>query len=194
MRQGRSGGTRAAPRASHKETRDEADHRAHHPREPAERSRGGAHRDTDRRAAREGQRRRHAMREAVPEPAVQRALQQPDDLMSSLAAALAYENEDVIGAFHDKYGVSLDDSRAFFTEVKKWLWLCAQARCAARPLPVFDSMTWLDEMWHTFILFTLDYSRYCEEHFGFYIHHAPTGQAEQARHRARLESEPEALR
>lgn len=114
--------------------------------------------------------------------------------MSSLAAALAYDNEDVIGAFHDKYAVSLDDSRAFFTEVKKWLWLCAGARCAARPLPVFDSMTWLDEMWHTFILFTLDYSRYCDEHFGFYLHHAPTGQAEQARYRARVESEPDAVR
>jgi hypothetical protein len=31
----------------------------------------------------------------------------------------------------------------------------------------------VDEVWHTFILFTRDYSRFCEEVFGFYLHHHP---------------------
>ncbi len=31
----------------------------------------------------------------------------------------------------------------------------------------------VDEAWHTFILFTLDYSRFCEHVFGRFIHHNP---------------------
>src|SRR5690348_8802846 len=31
----------------------------------------------------------------------------------------------------------------------------------------------VDEAWHTFILFTLDYSRFCDEVFGRFIHHHP---------------------
>ncbi len=29
----------------------------------------------------------------------------------------------------------------------------------------------LDEMWHTFILFTNDYADFCNQFFGHYIHH-----------------------
>jgi len=31
----------------------------------------------------------------------------------------------------------------------------------------------VDQIWHAFILFTEDYMRFCEEVFGFYVHHRP---------------------
>ena len=114
--------------------------------------------------------------------------------MRSLADALEYENDDVVGAFRDKYNVSLEEAAAVFFEVKKWLWLCASTHGSDRPLVVFESMTWLDEMWHTFILFTQDYMQYCNDNFGFYIHHAPTSQAEKARAKHRHDVDPDAAR
>ena len=32
----------------------------------------------------------------------------------------------------------------------------------------------VDEVWHTFILFTRDYMSFCEEVFGHYLHHQPS--------------------
>ncbi|MBX2866783.1 hypothetical protein KTR10_02430 [Candidatus Kaiserbacteria bacterium] len=32
-----------------------------------------------------------------------------------------------------------------------------------------------DIMWHAHILHTKDYARFCEEHFGKFLHHTPTG-------------------
>ena len=71
-------------------------------------------------------------------------------------------------------------SLRIFTETKKWLWLCA---CCSNQrmenkesvnLVIDDSMLLLDETWHTFILFTRDYTEFCLNQFGFKIHHAPT--------------------
>lgn len=31
----------------------------------------------------------------------------------------------------------------------------------------------VDEVWHTFILFTEDYASFCEKVFGFFLHHHP---------------------
>jgi len=31
----------------------------------------------------------------------------------------------------------------------------------------------VDEVWHAFILFTIDYTRFCQGVFGFYLHHVP---------------------
>lgn len=31
----------------------------------------------------------------------------------------------------------------------------------------------LDDMWHTFLLFTLDYTKFCDRYFGRYLHHVP---------------------
>jgi len=37
----------------------------------------------------------------------------------------------------------------------------------------------IDEMWHTFILFTRDYAAFCEGHFGCFLHHVPNEDEEQ---------------
>ncbi len=37
----------------------------------------------------------------------------------------------------------------------------------------------LDEMWHTFVLFTRDYADFCERYFGFFLHHIPNEDEEE---------------
>jgi len=47
----------------------------------------------------------------------------------------------------------------------------------------------VDEAWHTFILFTREYTDFCQRAFGGYLHHAPSGSAgndEEIRHTWRL--------
>ncbi|MFY0581028.1 hypothetical protein ACN28S_48360 [Cystobacter fuscus] len=48
-------------------------------------------------------------------------------------------------------------------------------------------------MWHTFILETRDYMKFCERYFGFYIHHKPTPQEEHEAQQAEYELDPQAF-
>lgn len=107
------------------------------------------------------------------------------------ALALAYQNDEIVASFRRTYGVSLEEARQLFEEVKKWLWLCG-TRPRSMRLTVFGPMRLLDEMWHTFILFTREYSEYCQTHYGFYIHHAPTTNAESDQYRQRAAANAEA--
>ncbi|HEY3804288.1 MAG TPA: hypothetical protein VGL61_16840 [Kofleriaceae bacterium] len=104
--------------------------------------------------------------------------------------ALSYENEEIVAKFRASYDVSLDDARELFDDMKKWLWLCG-TRPRSMRLTVFGPMKLIDEMWHTFILFTREYTEYCQDNFGFYIHHAPTTRAEVERHKQRVLSNAE---
>lgn len=36
----------------------------------------------------------------------------------------------------------------------------------------------IDDMWHTFLLFTKPYSEFCQQYFGKFIHHVPATDAE----------------
>jgi len=112
------------------------------------------------------------------------------ELVDRKAKALSYENAEVVERFRANYGVSLEEARELFEETKKWLWLCG-TRPQSMRLTVFGPMKRLDEMWHTFILFTREYTEYCMDNFGFYIHHAPTTRAEAERHRQRAAASPE---
>ena len=90
-----------------------------------------------------------------------------------LSYVLAYRNEDVLGKFRERFTVSQEEAEDLFTDVKKYLWLSAFARRRPSP-PQLDMFSPLvDELWHTFILFTKMYHKYCEDCFGYYIHHSP---------------------
>ena len=65
------------------------------------------------------------------------------------------------------YGVSQSDTFEHFEEVKKFLAVCASDRSRS-----FAPSKALDEMWHTFVLFTPDYHQFCSL-LGGYIHHRP---------------------
>jgi hypothetical protein len=62
-----------------------------------------------------------------------------------------------------------DDAARLFQEVKKYLVLAET--CADHKLPMFSVR--IDEVWHQFVLFTQEYSRFCTRFAGHYLHHAP---------------------
>lgn len=109
-------------------------------------------------------------------------------LSCPLGKALSYENPEVVGRFTQLYDVSFEQAADVFVETKKWLWLASQVESGA--LSITDPLLIIDEMWHNFVLFTLEYTRYCTDCFGRYIHHAPTTQHDKERRRKEFEDDP----
>lgn len=103
-------------------------------------------------------------------------------MIPALEDLLSYDNEHVWTSFADKYGICDSDAQIIFRELLKWLWLSVRLEVdrtsgditTPRALVMDDSLYYLDEMWHTFILFTRDYHQFCDRYFSEYLHHAPT--------------------
>ncbi|MBY0526250.1 MAG: hypothetical protein K2R98_22850 [Gemmataceae bacterium] len=99
----------------------------------------------------------------------------------SLADVLTYRHSGVVRRYAKDHDVSLEDAAEVFQETCKWLYLCYRN---ATDLPEGTVCTMtpdiekLDEMWHTFLLFTRDYADFCDRYFGFFLHHVPNEDAE----------------
>lgn len=65
---------------------------------------------------------------------------------------------------------SAEQGRALFTEVKRYLVLNQVDRTKAWKMYSLR----VDEVWHQFVLFTVEYSAFCDKYFGCYAHHAPS--------------------
>lgn len=96
--------------------------------------------------------------------------------LAPLNDVLAYRNERVIDGFVDRIDVPRAEAERIFVETLRWLWYIAnttptpanpEAHVIDRPLLI------IDEMWHTFILYTRDYADFCGQMFGRFIHHDP---------------------
>jgi hypothetical protein len=103
----------------------------------------------------------------------------PARRLRSLRETLAYENDWIVYKFMERYKLSYRQANDIFTETKRWLWLCARAnvkRSAPRSLSLIGmkEMTVIDEMWHTFVLFTPIYEQFCQRYLGQFIHHMPS--------------------
>jgi hypothetical protein len=120
----------------------------------------------------------------------------------SLARALDYDNPAIVHKFLESWNLPVDEALDLFTETKRWLWLAATLRRAGSRQPgappsslaIDGPLVLLDEMWHTFILFTREYTEYCRARFGSYVHHAPTTREELERRALELARTPAAAR
>lgn len=86
----------------------------------------------------------------------------PEEVMAFQPPAL------LIARFVRDHGATEEEAREQFEEIKKFLVVCASDRTRS-----FAPSKRLDNMWHTFVLFTPHYVRFCEM-LGGYIHHRPT--------------------
>ena len=91
----------------------------------------------------------------------------------ALDEVLAYKNKQVIKRFLKLYDVPQREAKELFRETKKFLWASSQTSHPLEP-PLI-----IDEMWHNFILFTRPYTDFCQQHFGYFIHHQPADKAGQ---------------
>lgn len=93
-------------------------------------------------------------------------------LDSRLGEALAFEAPFVVDRLvRDHVAATAAEAHALFTEAKRYLVLCA----ASPELSFGMHSAMVDEAWHTFILFTAEYTGYGRRYFGDYLHHAPAG-------------------
>ncbi|NMH59123.1 hypothetical protein [Alteromonas ponticola] len=95
---------------------------------------------------------------------------------TTLEQVVAYQNTDIVERFIKIYGVETEEAVKIFNSTKMWMWLSYQRRRLGvkRHLVIDSPLVVIDEMWHNFILFTHAYTHFCEQFFGFYMHHAPT--------------------
>lgn len=105
-----------------------------------------------------------------------------------LEDVLKYRNENVVYGFRLAFDVDEEEAEDIFVETLRWLWYCnhpdsRKSRSIDKPLLV------IDEMWHTFILYTVDYFKFCKEYFGRYLHHAPTTKEGKEQYRSRTKKE-----
>lgn len=109
--------------------------------------------------------------------------------LPTLEAVLAYQHRDVVYRFQKTYGVSQAEAEDIFDQVKKWLWLANVRRQQGitEGLNIDHPLVVIDEMWHNFVLFTKEYSAFCQHFFGYYIHHAPATEAEETQYRTSLQ-------
>lgn len=82
---------------------------------------------------------------------------------------LGYKNERVIKRYMKDLNVEHEVAENVFDEMLKFLYLCT-----IMPTPCSPPSKEIDNMWHLFILHTIDYFIFCEEYCGQYIHHDPT--------------------
>ena len=103
--------------------------------------------------------------------------------LPNLTSLLKYENANVLKLYVQNYPNNKLKAEDAFREMLKYLWL-AKKHCydiKREPdnveLPprcvMLRSMREIDEMWHEFILFTKDYTAFCQQYFGEYLHHFP---------------------
>jgi hypothetical protein len=109
---------------------------------------------------------------------------------ASLAQVLAFRHPAVIRRYCKDHGGSPAQAEEVFQELLKWLYLgsrCLADNQATAGCVMTEEIEKLDWMWHTFLLFTRDYTAFCESYFGFILHHVPVDEDDEP-------ASPEALR
>lgn len=82
---------------------------------------------------------------------------------------MAYRHDNVLSRYIRDYGATRENAALCFEALKQFLIVCAVGeggKTSSQPV---------DDMWHTFLLFTRDYREFCLEHFGRFIDHRPGG-------------------
>ena len=86
---------------------------------------------------------------------------------SLVGKVLDYENPEFIERLKVKLDLGHQEAEHLFIDMKQFLYLCGTRPGICSPTDPIDAA------WHEFILYTQDYTTFCEEMFGRYIHHVP---------------------
>lgn len=109
----------------------------------------------------------------------------------NLVALANYQHEETILRFTDAFALSEEEAEDVFHEMKKLLAL--MVRYPEEYVFTHEPLWVLDEMWHTFLMYTADYADFCQRYFGRMVHHAPIDRTQKLQVRQALEDENEAV-
>ena len=85
----------------------------------------------------------------------------------SVPEIMSFQHDRLMKRFSMDHGVSPENSRQVFEALKQFMIVCAVKpgyKVTSEPI---------DQMWHTFLLFTKDYRSFCEDNLGMFINHEP---------------------
>jgi hypothetical protein len=113
--------------------------------------------------------------------------------VAPLSSCLTEPFPGILERFQKETGASRKKAQEIFTETQKWLWLCGRYRLDLQrrkrlgfSLGITPELKLIDEMWHQYILFSREYTEYCDTYLGGYVHHAPEVGADHAARKSSL--------
>ena len=89
------------------------------------------------------------------------------EIPKPVSEVMAYQHDRLLQRYSMDYGVSAEEANRRFKAFKEFMIVCA-----VKPGYKVTSDP-IDQMWHTFLLFTKDYKNFCEENLGMFINHEP---------------------
>lgn len=111
-------------------------------------------------------------------------------MIPPISELLEYNNPPVFRRYTKDFPNNKLSSLEAFQELVKYFWLCERHALDEKKSPddknlhfscaIHAEMSEIDDMWHTFLLFTKDYMTFCHNFFGKYIHHFPTPDDEES--------------
>ncbi len=87
--------------------------------------------------------------------------------MCTKEEVLNFEFPDLLDRLVNKLGISHDEAINLFNDTKRFLYLSGNVPGTWSPPEKIDAC------WHEFILYTHEYTDFCHQHFGRFIHHYP---------------------
>lgn len=91
------------------------------------------------------------------------------DLADTILRAMQFPLDEVILRYSRDMNLPLETAREHERELRRFLILCAINPCAE-----YGMTGPIDNLWHTFLLFTRLYAKFCGEVAGKFLHHEPT--------------------
>lgn len=85
-----------------------------------------------------------------------------------VARVMAYDMGPIVSRYAEDHELPIEVAAEHERELKRFL-----AVKALHPDKNYGMNGPVDELWHTFIIFTEDYTRFCEQTYGRYLHHRP---------------------
>lgn len=81
----------------------------------------------------------------------------------------AYTFPSLVKRMEKELGLKHEDAEMLFVDLIRFLYLCAlwKGKKAFYPPPM------IDQAWHEFVVHTMDYYKFCQVNFGFFLHHVP---------------------
>ncbi len=93
----------------------------------------------------------------------------------NLDEVLAYRHNETILRFMDNFDITFEEGESIFREMK--LLLALMAKYPDEYIFTHEPLWIIDEMWHTFLMYSKDYEDFCLRYFGRMIYHAPVKRA-----------------
>lgn len=110
-----------------------------------------------------------------------------------LTHLMQFKNDRIVARYQKDYPQSKMPPEESWMELMKFIWLCHKHRADKKRVPedktlqfscvIHAEMKDIDNMWHTFLIFTRDYHQFCLDCLGgIFFHHEPLEEGEQMDH------------